>query len=308
MIPWFKRHGRTLSRMAGQGSSSAGASASAAYLPDSKLEQLSQDTIARSASITAEHAAAGATLDSTFIAAQLPALDQAQCPHAPLSTVALVNGDALTAARALLAECGPGARGATAVLNLASDIWRAGGWVDSLTKTQEEALCYSSTLYETLKASYYPWPNVGPGSIAGVYSPGVVIFRHDLDHQCAELPLEDREIVSVITVAAPRNGRGGGEGFDPPEFLDDMREKIRLVYRMAAHNGQRYLVLGAMGCGAYRCPPKLVATEMKSILLEPEFEGWFNKVVFAVYSRPDNGPTNFDIFNEVFKGTKIGKK
>ncbi len=57
------------------------------------------------------------------------------------------------------------------------------------------------------------------------------------------------------------------------------------------------VVQGAMGCGAYNCPPVLVANEMKSILLEHEFKGWFKKVTFAVYSK---GRGNYDIFKEVF--------
>lgn len=61
----------------------------------------------------------------------------------------------------------------------------------------------------------------------------------------------------------------------------------------------------AMGCGAYRCPPHVVAEEMKSILLEPEFKGWFRQVVFAIYSRKGNGPGNYDIFKEVFEGVKL---
>jgi uncharacterized protein (TIGR02452 family) len=60
-----------------------------------------------------------------------------------------------------------------------------------------------------------------------------------------------------------------------------------------------------MGCGAYGCPPRLVATEMRDILLESEFRGWFKEVVFAVYSRQSNGPSNFEIFEEVFKGVEV---
>jgi hypothetical protein len=60
-----------------------------------------------------------------------------------------------------------------------------------------------------------------------------------------------------------------------------------------------------MGCGAYGCPPRLVATQMRDILLEPEFRGWFKKVVFAIYSRPSNGPGNFEIFEDVFKGVEV---
>lgn len=62
---------------------------------------------------------------------------------------------------------------------------------------------------------------------------------------------------------------------------------------------------GAMGCGAYRCPPKLVAEEMKSALLDPEFKGWFRGVVFAVYSNQRNGAGNFDIFQSIFNGVNV---
>jgi Uncharacterized protein conserved in bacteria len=60
-----------------------------------------------------------------------------------------------------------------------------------------------------------------------------------------------------------------------------------------------------MGCGAYRCPPRVVAEEMKSILLEFEFKGWFRQVTFAIYSRQNNGPGNYNIFKEVFDGVKL---
>jgi hypothetical protein len=110
-------------------------------------------------------------------------------------------------------------------------------------------LCYSSTLYDTLEPSYYPWPNIGPSSRAGIFSPGVVVFRDDLDHDCVELAADDRLVVSVVTVAAPRfpalvKTSSGEVTFKNPSVLEDLRGKIRLVYRMAGHYGQRYLVLG----------------------------------------------------------------
>ena len=60
-----------------------------------------------------------------------------------------------------------------------------------------------------------------------------------------------------------------------------------------------------MGCGAYRCPPRLVAAEMKTILRESEFKGWFRRVIFAVYSKEDIGESNFVIFSEAFKDVWI---
>ena len=111
---------------------------------------------------------------------------------------------------------------------------------------QEEALCYASTLYSTLKEEYYPWENLGPKSIKGIYSPAVVIFKHDLDHDCVDLTPEERRVVAVLTVAAPCGPRlsPDRQTFQREEDVECLRGKIRLVYRMAAHNGKEYVVLG----------------------------------------------------------------
>ncbi|KAF7368862.1 hypothetical protein MVEN_00211800 [Mycena venus] len=279
--------------------------------PDIKARRIiAKNTIDRSPAIVAEHKQQGASADSIFVRNQLPALNalDPKSPnpgHAP-SAIEIINSDSLTAARNIIAS-DPAATGHVAVLNLASDILPAGPWLQLMTTTQEEALCYSSTLYITLKESYYPWPNLGEGCVAGVFSPGVVIFRDDLDHDCMELPITERRIVSVLTVAAPARPdlTPDKQAFSQPSTLTYLQEKIRLVYRMAAHNGQQNLVLGAMGCGAYGCPSRLVATQMRDILLEPEFRGWFKKVVFAIYSRPSNGSGNFEIFEDVFKGVQV---
>ena len=69
---------------------------------------------------------------------------------------------------------------------------------------------------------------------------------------------------------------------------------------MAAVNGVTSLVLGAMGCGAYGCPPRAVAREMKTVLEKDEFAGWFDTIAFAIYAAGTSGKSNFDIFKEVF--------
>ena len=87
---------------------------------------------------------------------------------------------------------------------------------------------------------------MGPASIAGVYSPAVVIFKDDLDHDCEDLPANERRTVAILTVAAPRSPplSEDGETLRWEKDLDCFREKIRLVYRMAAHNSKDYVVLG----------------------------------------------------------------
>ncbi|KAH7918524.1 hypothetical protein BV22DRAFT_1024458 [Leucogyrophana mollusca] len=303
---------------------------------------IAKDTVERSTAIV--NSTPGASLESILVHAQLPSLPTSTStavpipdvlqkvfpaaeitfPSFPPSQVRVINSDAYTIARELISDSPEfklSTRGAdepftptparTAVLNLASDLYPGGGWTETLSKTQEEALCYSSTLYNTLNVnngSYYPWAsNLGPRSATGIISPAVVIFRSDLDSGLKELEKKDWRLVNVLSVAGLR---GPPLTADQQEFLDPnvlvwLREKVRLVYRMAAWSGCWDLVLGAIGCGAYRCPPKAVAREMKAVLLEPEFSGWFRNVVFAVYSKKEHGNGNFDTFKDALDGLQI---
>lgn len=268
---------------------------------DLKTRQtIAEDTIARSPSIA--DSTPGGTLASTFMPSQLPPLQASSSPRLTRGPIRVLNTDSFAAARSLLSS-NPHTR--VAVLNLASDEHPGGGWRYALSKTQEEALCYSSTLFATLKEEWYPWLNTGPGSTAGVYSPGVVVFRDTLDGGLVEFAEGERVVVSVITVAAPRGpllaeGEDGRHVFARKSDLDDMREKIRLVYRCAGHNGRTSLVLGAMGCGAYGCPQEVVAREMRTILEDREFDGWFENVVFAVYAAGEVGRQNLRVFQREF--------
>ena len=263
--------------------------------------RICEDTISRSSKIASE--TSGGSLESSFMSSQLPELSRSSSnfPQLQLKPIKILNSDAFAAARSLLAS-DPAQCGRIAVLNLASDEEPAGGWRYTLSTTQEEALCYSSTLYATLKSEWYPWPNLGPGSVAGIYSPGIVVFRDAIDKDLVELPVDGRFVVSVITVAAPRLAKLANDNlsFARENDLSDLREKIKLVYRCAAHNGQTILVLGAMGCGAYRCPPALVAREMKAMLEADEYVGWFETVVFAIYSRGEVGQRNLEVFRSEF--------
>lgn len=263
--------------------------------------RICEETISRTPEITKE--TPGGSLRSSFTSSQLPVLSRSSndFPQLQLKHVEILDSDSFAAARSLLAS-DPAKRGRVAVLNLASDEEPGGGWRYTLSTTQEEALCYSSTLYATLKLEFYPWPNLGPGSAAGIYSPGVVVFRETIDNDLAELPSDDRFVVSVITVAAPRLPKLTSDGlsFANETDLNDLREKIKLIYRLAAHNGQTNLILGAMGCGAYRCPPVLVAREMREIIETEEFAGWFEHVAFAVYGRGKIGQRNLEVFQREF--------
>ncbi|KAJ8087239.1 hypothetical protein PM082_006069 [Marasmius tenuissimus] len=280
------------------------------FISRRRRDYIARETVRRSLGLVYEHSKDGASAFSTFIPEQLPPLDQVDCPDpfgCPVP-VEVVNADALVTARKIMSLDEEEASGNVAVLNLASDIRPGGLWHEhDMEIRQEDSLCYSSTLYMTLKDNYYPIPNVGFGSTAGIFSPGVVIFRDQLDNACTDLPVEQRRVVSVISVAAPRWPALSDDGMSLRRRtdLEDLREKIRLVYRMAAHYGKTHLVLGAMGCGSYGCPPTQIASEMRDILLEPEFRGWFKKIVFAVLSTSHLGSGNYEIFRDAFQGVRI---
>lgn len=275
--------------------------------------KICEDTISRSPQIAAS--TPGGSLESKFIPSQLPPLSKSS-PSLTLEPIQVLNSDSFAAARDLLTKPSQQGEGSgqaevsrqaqaerkIAVLNLASDSEQAGGWRYSLSLTQEEALCYSSTLFSTLKLEWYPWENLGPSSTAGIYSPSIVVFRDTLDNDLVPLPEDDRFVVSVITVSAPRLPEltPDRKSFANESDVGDLREKVRLVLRMAAEGGNRELVLGAMGCGAYGCPPGLVAREMRGVIGEGEFEGWFERIVFAVYARGRVGKENFEVFEREF--------
>jgi len=61
----------------------------------------------------------------------------------------------------------------------------------------------------------------------------------------------------------------------------------------AAKNGNDSIILSAWGCGAYRCPPKAVASLFKIVI--GEFAGVFKETPFAVLY--DNFKPFADEFN-----------
>ena len=229
---------------------------------------------------------------------KLPPLSQ-QSPRHALRAVRILDADTLSLARSLLQD-NPGSTGKVCVLNQANATFPAGSWNGYSTATQEEALCASSTLYGTLPRAAYPWPS--DGRTTAIYSPAVAI-THSLQRKA--LPAADRDIVSVISIAAQRFPplTQDGQQYRNPADLHALREKIRTLFRLAARNGQTRLVLGALGCGVFKNPPRVVAQEMKEVLMSKEFEGWFEEVVFAILVPRGSADAaeNLRIFKDVFE-------
>ncbi|KAL3485701.1 hypothetical protein BJX62DRAFT_242707 [Aspergillus germanicus] len=191
------------------------------------------------------------------------------------------------------------------VLNMANATTRGGGFLRGAI-AQEEALCYRSTLYRTLKKHHYPLK-----AREAIYSPFVVIFRENQDNQYRMMDLQKPlPFVSVVSMAAIRdpevNRRTNPPTFADPEDREWTKEKMRVTLRVCAHNKHRDLVLGALGCGAFGNPVHEVANCWAEVLDEQEFRGWFSNIVFAVMKgKNKTGFDNFDVFKQKLEGLKV---
>lgn len=243
-------------------------------------------------------------------------LDPTSGPGLPPTKIRVIDADSFDAALSL-----PPSRSnpnkPPLVLNMANANHAGGGWKHGAV-AQEEALCYRSSLFFTLKIRYYPIPERG-----AIYSPKVLVIRDSMSNghglvdlrQPAQLP-----VLSVVSVAAvclpdlvkapssPAASSSNRQTYARASDRELMRDKIRTTLRVAAQRGHRQLVLGALGCGAFRNPVREVAEMWKDVLTnEKEFRdgGWWEDVVFAVLGGKGQGGENFETFKRTLDGLQV---
>jgi uncharacterized protein (TIGR02452 family) len=172
-------------------------------------------------------------------------------------------------------------------LNFASARSVGGGFLAG-AKAQEEDLCRCSSLYVCLEPhrGYYD-ANRAVKSVLytdhAIYSPEVPFFRDD-----AYTLLERPFTVSIITMPAPNSRELDRYPEAAARLSDTFHARTLKVLHLAAAQGHRTLVLGAWGCGAFRNDPVLVADAFAAAL--ERTRGSFDRVVFAIYERSENGP------------------
>ena len=184
------------------------------------------------------------------------------------------------------------------VMNFANAHVPGGGFKLGAT-AQEEALCRNSTLYasiggEDAKEMYaYNTKHFCPtDSDYMLISPEVWVFRSPDGEK-----LETVYKTAVITIPAPN--KRGAAFFTPQDKIDDvMKHRIRLMFKAAAENGFKTLVLGAWGCGAFGHDPEKVTGYFKEILVDENYGKYFDTVCFAIYGKTDG--KNFTAFKNRF--------
>lgn len=220
--------------------------------------------------------------------------------------IAVVNDDCLALARRLHAT---DPTDDICVLNMASSR-NPGGGVWGGAGAQEEYLFRCTDYYRFLyqyanhfdPKAYHVQRNARhryplDPLYGGVYSHGVTVFR---DTEANGYALLDSPVrLNFVAVAAFHfNERCDAI---PQPYVEPTKDKIRLMLRLAANNGQRRLVLGAFGCGAFHNEPHHMAQLFRQVIHESEFQGLFTSISFAVIE-DHNSTNNYTAFRDVLEG------
>ena len=200
------------------------------------------------------------------------------------------------------------------VLNMANRDQCGGGYKKG-SRAQEEDLFRRTTLSKSLDPRSY---GSGVGQVqyplkelAPVISQGVTGFRGP--ESDGWFLLEKPFCFDVISVAAynGNTGRGGqkedfavmkkvGEEYKFTEegFVKTVLN-ISMLLEAAALEGYDHLILGALGCGAFRNHPQEVAGIFKELL--PRFAGCFKVVEFAIMDLKGMKTSNFEVFQKILQ-------
>ena len=233
----------------------------------------------------------------------------------PDAAIEVVNDDCLAVAVRLKAE---GYK--PAVLNMANR-QNPGGGVTHGSGAQEETLFRRTNLFQSLYqfARYADIYGVKPSAdghypldrnFGGIYTPGAQLFREDESkgYRLMDEPVQ----LSFITVAGMNRPHLTADGQQiAPHLVDAVKNKMRTILRIGLVNGHDALVLGALGCGAFRNPPRHVARLFHEVLNEDEFRLKFRLIAFAVLDDHNahlthNPEGNLRPFAEEFNG--MGRK
>lgn len=246
--------------------------------------------------------------DTVFYECEIPLGDIPQCDEPTI--VEVQNIDCLYAG-VRLKEQGYN----PAVLNMASRRYPGGG-VTTGAGAQEETLFRRTNLFRSLyqfapyaeqygiKPSHHQYPL--DRNFGGVYTPDAIYFRES--EQKGYALLEKPVSLSFITVAGMNRPDLTTGGMIANHHVEPIKNKIRTIFRIGLSHGHDSLVLGALGCGAFRNPPRHVARLFHEVMDEPEFKDKYRRIIFAILddhnaNHKHNPVGNYRPFAEEFDHT-----
>ena len=201
-----------------------------------------------------------------------------------------------------------------AVLNMASRR-NPGGGVTTGAGAQEETLFRRTNLFRSLYqfAPYAGQYGITPSrhqypldrNFGGIYTPDAIYFRES--EQKGYALMDEPVALSFISVAGINRPDLTPDNKIADHHVEPVKNKMRTIFRIGLAHGHDTLVLGALGCGAFRNPPHHVARLFHEVMDEPEFKNKYRKIVFAILDDHNahlkhNPEGNFKPFAEEFAG------
>ena len=200
-------------------------------------------------------------------------------PNKDPARITVINRDTITETIALVKEglC-------PLVLNMACDT-HPGGGVKNGARAQEEDIFRCSNYELCVNKSFYP---INDNEF--ITTSNVCIVK-DSNY----IMLDDFFTVDFIAVAAVKRPLVSDNEYLINDDYIQMRRRIDGIFRYAIYQEQDTLLLGALGCGAYRNPSYKIALLFKEFV--EKYKYFFKEIRFAVLSNGKN--QNYEIFYNV---------
>lgn len=177
----------------------------------------------------------------------------------------------------------------------------AGGDVKNGSGAQEESIFRRTNICCGLQQHlHYPIFDT-----EAVICKDVVVYKNEERYNCSKIvPFQ----MDFIACPGIHNPDLENERFSPKDE-ERFRQKLRCIFQAAYINNNDSLVLGPLGCGAWRCPPIHTAEIMKDEI--NKIHGCFKCIFIAClevnlsdyivrHHDRENKPTNFAIFKSIF--------
>lgn len=141
----------------------------------------------------------------------------------------------------------------------------------ALAGMQEESLFLRSALWKHLTPDMYP-------------------IQADEALYAATVPLTDGGTGSFIACPGVKLPRLENDRLMRDD-ADSLRKKIELILQVAYKTNHSTVILGAMGCGVWDCPPRHVAEIFQQVL--ERYVGFYGTASFAILG------ANFNFFEHI---------
>ena len=219
-------------------------------------------------------------------------------PRWPKSPARVIDKDCIELAL-LMKEAGTARH--PVVLNL-SDDYAAGGAIAIGSGAQEESLWRRTALCHTQKQHFYPLDGH-----TLLYSPTVPVVRDTEARGYAwfHAPFPTLDFIACPALKYPRTISNPVTGEKDLQDADKqlLADRLHLILRVALHKNNDVIILGAMGCGAWRNPPAAVAAVFAQVL--PQYNGYFREILVAILNTREPRGNSAQIFRDALSSDKL---